>query len=408
MVMKKHFLLTPGPTPIPPEVSAQEGLPVLHHRTGEFGIIFQEVIENLRYVFQTKNDVFVTASSGTGAMESAVCNLLSPGDTALVASTGVFGDRFAKILEVYGVKSIVLREPDGHVTVPSKIEEALKKNPYAKAVFATHTETSTGVVNDIGAIGKIVAKVPAVLVVDSVSGLGGQELRTDEWKIDVVCTGSQKGLMTAPGLGMISVSAKAWALVEAAQSPRFYFDWRKMRKSIAERQTPFTPPVTVIVAQAEALRQIRREGLENVLARHAWMAHAVREAARALGLKMFAQVPCNVLTAIAVPNGIDGKAIVKRLREDYGVSIAGGQGELVGKIIRLAHMGYMERFDVIIGISALEMMLQELGYKVELGRGVAAAEQAFLSKPSKNPSPLSHNSPPSIPSPTRGAGTRAP
>ena len=379
--MKKRFLLTPGPTPIPPEVSAREGLPVMHHRTSEFGIIFQEVIENLKYAFQTKNDVFVIAGSGTGAMESAVCNLLSPGDTALVATSGVFGDRFVKILEIYGIKTNVQREPDGQIVSPSKMEDALKKNPAIKAVYVTHTETSTGVVNDIEAIGKIVAQTSAVLVVDAVSGLVGQELRTDAWKIDVVCTGSQKGLMTAPGLGMVCVSPKAWALVETAKSPRFYFDWRKMKKSVAEKQTPFTPPVTVIAAQAEALRLIKQEGLENVLARHAWLANATREAVKALGLTLFAQVPCNVLTSIIVPEGIDGKAIVKRMREDYGVSIAGGQGDLVGKIIRLAHMGYMERFDVIIGISALEMMLHELGHKVELGKGVAAAERAFLSKP---------------------------
>ena len=375
--MKKNFLLTPGPTPIPPEVSAKEGLPILHHRTAEFGAIFQEVIENLKYVFQTKQDVFVTASSGTGALESAVCNLLSPGDTALVATSGVFGDRFVKIMEVYGVKAIVLREPDGDV-VPVKIEEALKKNPAIKAVFATHTETSTGVVNDIQAIGKIVAQTPAVFVVDSVSGLVGQDLRTDEWHVDVVCSGSQKGLMTAPGLGMICVSPKAWPLVEASKSPRFYFDWRKMKKSVADKETPFTPPVTILVAQAEALRQIKQEGIENVFARHAWMANATREAVKALGLTLFAKVPCNVLTSITVPAGIDGKAIVKRMRDEYGVSIAGGQASLVGKIVRLAHMGYMERFDVIIGISALEMMLHELGYNVELGKGVAAAERAFL------------------------------
>jgi aspartate aminotransferase-like enzyme len=180
---------------------------------------------------------------------------------------------------------------------------------------------------------------------------------------------------------MVAVSAKAWPLVEAAKSPRFYFDWRKMKKSVAEKQTPFTPPVTVLVAQAEALRLIRQEGLDNIFARHAWLANATREAVKALGLKIFAQVPCNVLTSIVVPPGIDGKAIVKRMREEYGVSIAGGQADLVGKIIRLAHMGYMERFDVIVGIAALEMMLHELGYKLQLGAGVAAAERAFLAKP---------------------------
>ncbi len=350
----------------------------MHHRTSEFSAIFQEVIENLKYVFQTKNDVFLMASSGTGALESAVCNLLSPGDTAIVASSGVFGDRFIKMIEAYGAKAIVLREPDGQSVVPSKIEDTLSKNPNVKVVYATHTETSTGIVNDIQAIGKIVSKTPAILVVDAVSGLVGQELRTDDWLIDVVCTGSQKGLMTAPGLGMVCVSAKAWPLVEAAKCPRFYFDWRKMKKSVAEKQTPFTPPVTVITAQAEALRQIRAEGIDNVFARHAWMANATREAVKALGLQIFAKTPCNVLTSITVPNGVDGKAIVKKLRENYGVSIAGGQADLVGKIIRLAHMGYMERFDVIIGISALEMILHELKYPVELGKGVAAAEKAFL------------------------------
>lgn len=369
----------------------------MHHRTSEFSAIFQEVIDNLKYAFQTKNDVFLIASSGTGALESAVCNLLSPGDTTIVASCGVFGDRFIKMIEVYGAKPIVLREPDGQAVVPAKIEETLKKNPHVKAVFATHTETSTGVANDIAAIGKIVAKTAAVFVVDAVSGLVGQELRTDEWQVDVVCTGSQKGLMTAPGLGMVCVSAKAWPLVEAAKSPRFYFDWRKMKKSVAEKQTPFTPPVTVITAQAEALRQIRQEGLDNILARHAWLAAATRDAVQALGLKLFAQTPCNVLTSITVPAGIDGKAIVKRMRENYGVSIAGGQGELVGKIVRIAHMGYMERFDVIIGISALEMMLHELGYPVELGKGVAAAERSFLSR--------SKTAQPAIPS-TVPAGAR--
>jgi aspartate aminotransferase-like enzyme len=278
-----------------------------------------------------------------------------------------------------------LREPDGQAAIPAKIEEALRKNPAIKAVFTTHTETSTGVVNPIREIGAIVAKTPALLVVDSVSGLAGQELQTDHWQVDVVCTGSQKGLMTAPGLAMVSVSKKAWPIIEAAKSPRFYFDYRKMRKSVAENQTPFTPPVTIVVALAEALRQIRAEGLPNVFARHAWLAEATREAVKALGLKIFANPPCDVLTSIAVPEGVNGKAIVKRMREELGVSIAGGQGDLIGKIIRLAHMGYMDRFDVLIGISALEMILSDLGAKIELGKGVAAAQRMLLKKPAALP-----------------------
>ena len=381
--MKKNYLLTPGPTPVPPEVSAKEGLPVLHHRTSEFGVIFTEVIEGLKYVFQTKNDVVMTTGSGTAALECAVVNLLSPGDTALVASTGWFGDRFIKILENYNITVIKIREADGEVVIPSKVEDALKKNPQIKAVFATHTETSTGVVNPIEEIGKIVARTPAVFVVDSVSGLAGQDLQTDNWNIDVVCTGSQKGLMTAPGLAMASISPKAWPLIEASKSPRFYFDFRKMKKSVAEKQTPFTPAVSVVVAQAEALRQIKQEGLQNVFARHEWMALATRAGVKALGFNLFAKVPCNVLTSVALPATLNGKTIVKRMREEYGVSIAGGQGDLDGKIIRLGHMGYMDRFDVIIGLSAFEMMLKDMGHPVELGKGVAAAQHLLVAPPKK-------------------------
>jgi aspartate aminotransferase-like enzyme len=383
--MKKYYLITPGPTPIPPEVSSKEGLPILHHRTTEFGAYFTEVIEGLKYVFQTKNDLFIITCSGTGAMESAVANVVSPGDTAIVASSGAFGERWGKILERYGVQVVFVREPEGQAIAPAKIAEALKKTPQAKAVYATHTETSTGVVNDIREIGRIVAATPAVLVLDAISGLGGQELRTDDWKVDVVVSGSQKGLMTAPGLAMVSVSPKAWSLVEASKSPRFYFDYRTMRKSIPNKETPYTPAVTLVVSMAEALRQIKSEGLENIWARHAWLANATREGIKAMGLTIFAQTPCNVLTSINVPSGVDGKKLVKRMREEYGVSIAGGQVDLEGKIIRLAHMGYMDRFDVIVGLTALEMMLKDMGWSIELGKGVSAAERILITPPKTSP-----------------------
>jgi aspartate aminotransferase-like enzyme len=383
--MKKYYLITPGPTPIPPEVSSKEGLPILHHRTKEFGVYFTEVIEGLKYVFQTKNDVLLITCSGTGAMESAVANLMSAGDTAIVASSGAFGERWGKILERYGVLVVFVREPEGQAIPPAKIEEALKKNPQAKAVFATHTETSTGVVNDIREIGRIVSATPAVLVLDAISGLGGQELRTDDWKVDVAVSGSQKGLMTAPGLAMVSVSQKAWPLIDASKSPRFYFDYRTMRKSIPNKETPYTPAVTLVVSMAEALRQIKAEGLENIWARHAWLANATREGIKAMGLTIFAQTPCSVLTSINVPSGVDGKKLVNRMREEYGVSIAGGQVDLEGKIIRLAHMGYMDRFDVIVGLTALEMMLKDMGWSIDLGKGVAAAERALITPPKTSP-----------------------
>ena len=376
--MKKHYLLTPGPTPIPPEVALKEALPILHHRTSEFAAIFGSVVNDLKYVYQTKNDVLIIASSGTGAMESAVVNLLKPGDVALVASCGNFGERWSKLLEAYGIKPVNIVAEWGKVVDPKLIEKALKEHAGIKAVFTQHTETSTGVVNDLKTIGEIVSKTPAVLVVDAISGLGGQELRTDEWQLDVVVSGSQKGLMLAPGLAFVSVSAKAWKLVEEAKLPRFYFDWRKMKKSLADSETPFTPAVTLIVALAEALRMIKAKGIENVWAECRLLAKASRAGMKALGLELFGDVPCDVVTSAKVPAGVEGGKIVKLLREEFGVSIAGGQGALKGKIIRFAHMGYIGKADLMVGFACLEMVLSQLGYKAEKGKAVAAAEEIFL------------------------------
>jgi aspartate aminotransferase-like enzyme len=245
-------------------------------------------------------------------------------------------------------------------------------------VYTTFTETSTGVVNDIEAIGKIVAATPAVLVVDTISGLVGQKFLTDEWHVDVNVSGSQKGLMLGPGLAFTSVSSKAWKLAEEAKLPRFYFDWRKMKKSLATKETPFTPAVTLIVALQEAIKLIRAKGLENAWKENSLHAKAARAGMKALGLQLFGEVPCEVVTSALVPAGIDGGKIVKTLREDYGVSIAGGQGQLKGKIIRFAHMGYIGTADLLVGFACLEMTLTKLGYKVEKGKAVAAAEEALL------------------------------
>lgn len=376
--MKKYYLLTPGPTPIPPEVASKEALPILHHRTTEFGAVFTEVLDLLRYAFQTKNDVLLLAGSGTGGMESAVANVLSSGEEAIVAACGAFGERWGKILESFGAKPIYVRDEWGHPTDIRKVADALQAHPKARAVFATHTETSTGVVNDVPALGELTADREAILVLDAISGLGGQELWTDAWKVDVVVTGSQKGLMNAPGLAMVSVSPKAWKVVENAKASRFYWDWRRIKKSIGDKETPFTPPVTLVVSLLQSLRNIKTETIEKIWERHAWLANATREGLTAIGLELFAKKPCNVLTAVSVPPGMDSKMLVRRMREEYGVSIAGGQEHLLGKIIRLAHMGYMDRFDILIGISAIEMMLAEMRYPVELGKGVSAAERALL------------------------------
>jgi aspartate aminotransferase-like enzyme len=375
--MKKHYLLTPGPMPIPPEVALKEALPILHHRTSEFAAIYKDVAEGLKYVFQTENEVYTVASSGTGAMEIAVTNLLSSGDEIIVASCGAFGDRWIKIAEMYGAKIMSVSVEWGKVVKPTEIEKVLKVNPNIKAVYTTFTETSTGVVNDIKSIGEIVSKTNAVLVVDTISGLAGQEFRTDDWKVDVVVSGSQKGFMLAPGLAFITLSDKAWKLTESSRIPKFYFDIKKYKKSYGSNETPFTPPVTLIVALQESLRLIKERRLENMWSDYKLLAKAARAGMKALGLKLFGEVPCDVVTSACVPAKI-GDKIVKILREKYGVSIAGGQGYLKGKIIRFAHMGYIGKADLLVCFACLEMVLSELGVNIEKGKAVAVAEENLL------------------------------
>ncbi|MFQ3675866.1 MAG: alanine--glyoxylate aminotransferase family protein [Endomicrobiia bacterium] len=375
--MKKYFLLTPGPTPVPPEVLSAEAQPILHHRTSEFGKYFVEVIENMKYVFQTKNDVLMVTSSGTGAMESAVVNLLSEGDEVIVASAGNFGDRWEKICQAYKVKVNKISVEWGKAINPKDIENILNTNKNIKVVFTTHTETSTGIVNDIETIGKIVANTSAVLVVDTISGLVGQKLLTDEWKVDVAVTGSQKGLMCPPGLAFVSVSEKAWKLVEESKLPKFYLDWKKMKKSVANKETPFTPAVSLVVGMHKALEIIKEKGLEKIWAETEKLALGCRAAVKSMGLKIFSDESstCTVLTPILMPENIDGQKVVKTMREEFGISIAGGQDKLKGKIVRIAHMGYIDRFDLIVAISGLEIVMNKLGYKIELGSGTKVLEE---------------------------------
>lgn len=379
--MKKYYLLTPGPTPIPPEVALESALPILHHRTSEFGKVFTEVIEGLKYVFQTQETVLLVTSSGTGGMEASVVNLLSPGDRVLVASSGVFGDRWTKIIETFGIKPEVVRSEWGKAIDPEAVGKKLKSDSEIKAVFTTHTETSTGAVNDLKTLGEIIKETNAVLVVDSISGLCAQELHMDKWYLDVVVGAAQKGLMNAPGLAFVALSKKAWSLVEKAQLPRFYWDFRRMKKSLADKETPFTPAVTLIVALNRAIKMIKEETLEKIWLRHEKLAQAARSAMLALNLELFATNPANVVTAVKSPDGLDSGKLVKKLREEYGVSIAGGQQELKGKIFRLAHLGYVNEFDVLVGISAVERGLSELGYSnFNLGAGVSAAEKILFEK----------------------------
>lgn len=380
--MLKRFLITPGPTPVPPEVLSALAEPVIHHRAPRFTEILKEVVSGMKYIYQTENDIVVLAASGTGAMESAVVNLVNPGDHVLVASVGNFGERWIKLATTWGAEVTVLQYEWGTRAVPADIEAALRNDPAITAVYVQHSETSTGVLNDIKAIGEIVAKTPAVLVVDAISGLGASDLKTDEWNVDVCVAGSQKALMVPPGLAYAAVSEKAWQLVDKCETPCFYFDWVTARKKMTgdAAQTPYTPAVSLMVAQNAAIELIREEGLENVFERHRVLGRACREGVKALGLELFApdDPEANSVTAVRVPEGVDGGRIGKIARDKWGVWLAGGQGAVKGKIFRFGHCGYFGHSDIVVGLSTVEMVLAELGYDVPFGASLAAAEQVFM------------------------------
>lgn len=376
--MRKKYLLTPGPTPLPEQVLEAMARPIIHHRTPQFQAVLKEAAEGLKYVFQTANNVYILASSGTGAMEAAVANLLSSQDTALVVQAGKFGERWSELCRAYGVNTEIIEVEWGKAVEPSLVQKRLKENPRIQAVFTTLCETSTGVTSDIAAIGAVVKETPAVLVVDAISGLGAIDLKTDAWSCDVVVSGSQKGLMLPPGLGFISVSAKAEKLIEASESPRYYFDLRKAKKAHEKTDTPFTPAITLIIALNESLRMMKEDGLEGIFLRHRKMAEATRAAVKALGLELFAPAAASdVVTAVKVPQGIDGEKLVKTMRDTYGITIAGGQDELKGKVFRVAHMGYIEEFDIIACVSCLEKVLRLMGHRFSFGAGVKAAQEVF-------------------------------
>jgi aspartate aminotransferase-like enzyme len=380
--MLKRFLITPGPTPVPPEVLSALGEPVVHHRAPRFTEILREVVAGMKHIYQTENDIIVYAASGTGAMESAVVNVVNPGDHVLVASVGNFGERWKKLTATWGAEVTVLDYEWGTKAVPADIERALAADPAIKAVFVQFSETSTGVVNDIKTIGQIVHKTPAILVVDAISGLGATDLRTDDWHVDVCVSGSQKALMVPPGLAYVAVSEKAWKVVEQCATPRFYFDWVAARKKMSGEaaQTPYTPAVNLMVAQNRAIQLIKEEGLQNVFERHRILGRAAKDGVMALGLELFGpdDPEANSVTAVKVPEGVEGAKIGKLARDKWGVWLAGGQGPLKGKIFRFGHCGYFGHTDIIVGLSTVEMVLAELGYDVRFGAATAAAEKVFM------------------------------
>jgi len=378
----KQYLMTAGPTPLPPAVSQVMAEPMVYHRAPAFIDVYARVLSRLRDVFQTANEVQVFTSSGTGALESAVANLVRPGGRALVASCGKFGERWFELCEAYGAETIHWETDWGRKVDPAGLDERLAANPGVELVFTTFSETSTGVVNDIRELTEVAHRHGALIVVDAVSGLGAVPLPQDEWGVDVVVAGSQKALMAPPGLGF--TSANDAALERAAANPgrRYYFDWARtvsgQRKDPPD--SPFTPAVGLVKALDVALGMIEAEGLEQVYGRHALLGRAAREAAKGLDLELLGGAPderANVVTAMALPDSIDGGRVPKLMRDRFGVTIAGGQGKLKGRIARIAHCGYFGAFDIIVTIAALEMTLRELGHESEQGAGVAAAQRVF-------------------------------
>lgn len=377
----KNLLLSPGPTPVPPEVAEAGAKPLIHHRTKKFQSVIHEVAGGLKTLFATQNPVYFIPCSGTGVMECAVANLMSPGETMLVIEGGKFGERWTKIGKTFGCNVVTLPIEYGRDPSSAQVEELLKKNPQAKALFTQLSETSTGAVYDVQAIGKVVSKTNALFVVDGISGLGAEECHPDEWGIDCILTGSQKGVMLPPGLGFISVSPKGWKAVEQSKSPRFYFDLRSYKKALEKDDSPYTPAISLLFQLQVALQMIQKETVAGMWRRHAWLANATRAAMKALHLELFASRPGNVLTAVKVPAGVDGEKLVNQMRDDLGVTIAGGQDEMKGKVFRMAHLGYMDRFDILTGITALEIALKRQGFKFQIGSGVASAEALLIDDP---------------------------
>ncbi len=376
--MRKPYLMAPGPSPVPSVVLQAMALPIIHHRTAEFETVMAEVRARLAWLFQTTAEVIPLAASGTGALEAAVVNTCSPGDRVIVVRAGKFGERWVQIARAYGLEVVELTAPYGETVEAARIAEALRQHPDTRVVLCQHSESSTGVLHDVRAYAEVVRSTPAVLVVDAVSSLAIADLRMDAWGIDAVVSGSQKGLMLPPGLAFCAFGPRAWALAEQARLPRYYFDLRAERKALRGNQAHFTPAVSLIVGLREVLRLLDAEGLANVFARHARLSRATRAGAEALGLTLFPRAtPTPALTAVAVPPGIDGEKIVNAFARSHAITIAGGQGEMKGRMFRIAHMGHAVEPDVIVALAALEQVLAELGVGVPFGAGVAAAQEVF-------------------------------
>jgi aspartate aminotransferase-like enzyme len=372
----KQYLFTPGPAPVPPEVLLEMARPMIHHRTPEFSVVLDSARERMKPLFGTRQEVILLSSSGTGAMEAAVTNLLAPGEQAIFVNGGKFGERWGKLIAAHGAIAHEVKVEWGRAARPEQIDDALKAHPDARAVFVQASETSTCAVHPIEAIGEVTKRRDAMLIVDGITSVGVFDQKMDEWGVDALVTGSQKALMLPPGLGIIALSDRALDRARAVKTPRYYFDlMRELKAQRDDHTTAYTPAVSLIHGLNKTLEMILGEGLPRVFARHLLMAEAVRAATSALGLKLIApDNPAPGVTGILTPEGIDSGKIVRHMRDDLGVSVQGGQDHMKGKLVRIGHMGYLAPFDMLVAIGAFEMGLKKFGHHFEIGAGVAAVQ----------------------------------
>ncbi|MCS7201972.1 MAG: alanine--glyoxylate aminotransferase family protein [Dictyoglomus sp.] len=379
--MSKIYLMIPGPTPVPNDVLREMSREMINHRGPEFAKLISETTDLLKKVFKTNNDCFILTASGTGAMEASVVNFFSPEDKVVVGVCGVFGERYAKICSAYGLNVVRIKTPLGKGIEPYELEKVLEENPDTKGVFLTHNETSTGVTLDLRELAPIVKRRGILLLVDAISSLGAIDLPTDELNIDVVVSASQKALETPPGISMISVSPLAWEYYEKAKLPRFYWDLKMAKKSLEKGATPFTPAISQIFALRRALENILSKGLENNFKKHVILGNAVRNGIKSIEFfKLLAEekYASNTVTPVITPSEINPDELRRKLRQEFGVVLAGGQGELEGKIFRIGHVGHIEPSDILVTLSSIEIMLERMGYNGVRGKAVGSAEKVFL------------------------------
>ncbi len=377
MHIRKQRLLTPGPTPLlPAALHAMMGSDI-HHRTEDFRNLYKQVLSDLAHVLGTTNDVLVLVASGSGGLEAATQNFFSPGDETLVCSAGKFGERWVEIMKAWGMKATVLTAPYGDAVPASAVEEALARNANIKGVFVQASETSTGTMHDVKAMGLAVKKTDAIFVVDAITGIGTMPLDIEGWGLDIVVGGSQKAFMIPPGLAFVAVSPKAWGLAESSKAPRFYFDLKKEKKNALNGESAWTPNTSLLLALAEALKYIKALGMDKLVENAQMLAYATREAMKALGLELFSSNPGSSVTAVRPPAGMDSGVIIKEFRTRFNAIITNGQGSMKGQIFRLAHLGYFDFHDLFAIVAELELILAAKGYPVQFGTGVAAVQEVY-------------------------------